>query len=260
MGNHDSNDKTMISRIIDMSKGILIEEDTKIIEVNQRMLDLLHINNESSLVNEPLFKIFPVELRGELRTILQFPQNHLDCIQTTIITDTLEKKPVLIEIKHLNIDNKIQRVFIFEDITRFTYKTREIINTETRPSHDNDLYLDESIKQFTKAVTHEINNKLTPIILSSEILTDQLTNKYQQHLAKTINQSSHQISSKLLRLKAFSDEIILHRELYNISDLIPMISDNFETEIEWIIADNLPLIHVDVTSMHVVNWKIHSYQ
>ena len=116
----------------------------------------------------------------------------------------------------------------------------------------------ESIGTLASGIAHDINNVLTPIMLSQELLRDRLTDEDSKRLLNTIERSTHRGANLMKQVLSFTKGVDGERNALQVSQLISEIKqiakETFPRNIE--LRNDIPkdlwTISGDATQLHQV--------
>jgi len=116
----------------------------------------------------------------------------------------------------------------------------------------------ESVGTLASGIAHDINNVLTPIMLSQELLQEKLTDEESQRLLNTIGRSTQRGASLMKQIMSFSKGVEGERNYLQVAQILSeireMAKETFPRSIE--IRTNLPkdlwTISGDATQLHQV--------
>jgi PAS domain S-box-containing protein len=116
----------------------------------------------------------------------------------------------------------------------------------------------ESIGTLSNGIAHDINNVLTPIMLSQELLRERLTDEESKRLLNTIERSTHRGANLMKQVLSFTKGIEGERNALQVANLISeirqMAKETFprNIEIRTDIPKDLWTISGDATQLHQV--------
>jgi PAS domain S-box-containing protein len=116
----------------------------------------------------------------------------------------------------------------------------------------------ESIGTLSNGIAHDINNVLTPIMLSQELLRERLTDEESKRLLNTIERSTHRGANLMKQVLSFTKGIEGERNALQVANLISeirqMAKETFprNIEIKTDIPKDLWTISGDATQLHQV--------
>ncbi len=184
---------------------------------------------------------------------------HLQHVFKTEIKQTCELR--LVDKKGNQFDARLESLPVHDSEGKFS-QCRTVISDITEKKKLESQFLRaqrmESIGTLAGGIAHDLNNLLTPIMLSLQILKQKFTDEQSQKLITLLEQNSHRAAGLIKQVLSFARGIEGERNAlqaaYLIYEIEKIVKETFPRDIE--IKTNIPkdlwIISGDATQLHQV--------
>ena len=155
--------------------------------------DFIHENNIDSLIDSLIYQDGPLVLQ-----------------QVRFTNNRNEKKILDIQVFRITTELKVDILMIIRDITRNIELEQKLFQTEKLAAFG----------KLLTGITHELNNRISPVLAYSQLLIAQEKNPRNQKWLKNIEDSARSVKSIVESLLYFSGTSTQHIEPVDITDLI----------------------------------------
>ncbi len=204
-----------------------------------------------SVLNSPIAKVFHPVDENNFNSSIKHTFNHGEWLgEFKLMHKSGKELLVQCRISLIQNENKVPYAFLFicSDITQKKQIERQLLRSQRI----------ENIGTLAGGVAHDLNNILSPIVLSSQLLKLKLENTDDQSTLETIEQSAlrgSEIVKQILSFTRVNDEnkTIVQIEVL-IKEIHKLIRETFPKNIhvDFDVPENLPPIESNPTELHQV--------
>ncbi len=155
--------------------------------------DFIHENNIDALIDSLLYQDGPLVLQ-----------------QVRFTNNRNEKKILDIQVFRITTELKVDILMIIRDITRNIELEQKLFQTEKLAAFG----------KLLTGITHELNNRISPVLAYSQLLIAQEKNPRNQKWLKNIEDSARSVKSIVESLLYFSGSSTQHIEPVDVTDLL----------------------------------------